>query len=166
MDNHAIARLFPQDRIINGALCYVIRDGQVLMLRRNRPPHVGRWTAPGGKLELGESPDEGVIREMLEETGLTVIKPVLRGIVTVYDIAYPIHWLLFIYRADHTAGQVAAADTHEGELRWIPLDRVMQMEMPRADVHYLPRVLAKAELFRAKFIYNTPDECLQEIFYE
>jgi 8-oxo-dGTP diphosphatase len=157
---------FPKDRLINGALCYVIRDNQLLMLRRNRPPHQGLWTAPGGKLELGESPDEGVIREIQEETRLTIHAPTLRGIVTVNDVHYSAHWLLFIFRADDPQGDVLLGETQEGLLAWLPLNHLAEYPLPRADQLYLPRVLAGANhVFRAKFVYDTPNTCLEETFY-
>ena len=47
-------------------------DGAVLLVRRARPPAVGSWTLPGGKVEEGETPEEAIAREVLEETGLRV----------------------------------------------------------------------------------------------
>jgi 8-oxo-dGTP diphosphatase len=81
---------FPKDRIVTGSLCY-IHDAEthhVLLLKRDRPPNAGLWTAPGGKMELGESPIECCLREIKEETHLTLQDPQLRAIVTVYDSAW------------------------------------------------------------------------------
>lgn len=47
-------------------------SGRVLLVQRGRPPNVGRWSIPGGRIELGETMQEALIREMREETGLTV----------------------------------------------------------------------------------------------
>jgi 8-oxo-dGTP diphosphatase len=156
--------LLPTDRIINGSLCYIIHDDHVLMIRRARPPHVGKWSAPGGKLELGESPYDCVMREMREETGFTITEPTLRGIVSVTDVAYPIHWLLFIYDSHHFTGNLI--QTHEGELRWIPLNRLNDFPMPYADTVYLQHVLQpNAPLFQMRFVYDAPERCIEEVVY-
>jgi 8-oxo-dGTP diphosphatase len=60
----------PRPEVAVGAVAVV--DGALLLVRRARPPEVGRWTVPGGRLEPGESVPEAVEREVLEETGLTV----------------------------------------------------------------------------------------------
>jgi 8-oxo-dGTP diphosphatase len=160
---------FPTDRIVTGSLCYVLRDepdgGQsVLLLRRDRPPQQGKWSAPGGKMEQGESPDECVIREINEETGLAIADPDLRAVVTVYDRAWPIHWLLFIYRAYHFSGDLK--DCEEGELRWIRLDDLAAYDRPYADVQHWPHVLGDDPgVWRGKFTYDTPDQLIDETRY-
>lgn len=152
--------LFPKDRIVSGSLCYVLRgeadQRSVLLLRRERPPQQGRWSAPGGKMHLGESPDDCVIREIHEETGLTIVRPDLRAIVTVYDAAWPIHWLLFIYRAERFSGVLRPCD--EGELRWIPLAELPGYPRPEADLQHWPHILsADPTVWRGKFVYDTPE---------
>jgi 8-oxo-dGTP diphosphatase len=156
---------FPHDRWITGALCYVLNGDSVLLLRRNRPPHQGKWTAPGGKMELGESVDECIRREIQEETGLLIESPRLHGVANVIDQQYPIYWLLFIYSARQFSGQLHPPDTEEGELAWIKLDALESAPMPLADSRYLPYVLAERPgFFRAKFVYDGPHQLLSESF--
>lgn len=161
---------FPTDRIVTGSLCYVLRqdaDGgrSVLMLRRERPPQQGMWSAPGGKLHMGEAPDECVIREVHEETGLWIARPELRAVVTVFDAAWPIHWLLFIYRASHFSGDLRPGE--EGELRWISLDALESYPRPYADCQYWAHVLSDdPAVWRGKFIYDTPRTLVDEIRYD
>ena len=69
----------------NTSLCYIERGGQYLMLHRVKKEHdenEGKWIGVGGKFEQGESPEECMQREMLEETGLTAVSWRYRGIVT------------------------------------------------------------------------------------
>jgi 8-oxo-dGTP diphosphatase len=160
---------FPTDRIVTGSLCYIFRkedDGSqsVLLLKRARPPQQGMWSAPGGKMEQGESPDECVLREIREETGLTIANPQLRAISTVYDVEYPIHWLLFIYRAyDFTGAPIL---TEEGELRWIPLADLTQYPRPYADQQHWAHVLSDdPAVWRGKFVYDTPHTLISETRY-
>ena len=65
-------------------ICYIDNGHSLLLLHRNKKPndvHEGKWIGVGGKLEAGESPEECVIRESKEETGLTLYQPQLVGII-------------------------------------------------------------------------------------
>ena len=65
------SREYP-DRPLVGVGGVVIEDGRALLIRRGTEPLLGEWSIPGGTLELGETLEEGVARELLEETGLEV----------------------------------------------------------------------------------------------
>lgn len=159
-------RTFASDRLITGALCYLIQEGRVLMMKRAHMPHQGQWSAPGGKMELGESPDECVIRELQEETGLTILNPQLCGVMSVTDVAYPIHWMLFIYRAHAFTGTLEQLDTEEGLLAWLPIAELDGYDMPSSDRQCWPYVLNfTGTVFRAKFLYHEPDTMLEAKFY-
>jgi 8-oxo-dGTP diphosphatase len=130
------------NHIIPGSLCYLIRDDHILLLRRERPPYVGLWSASGGKMEIGETPEDTVIREIREETGYIIRNPSLRGIVTTA------HWLLFIFTAVDISGEQVT--TQEGELRWFALDDLPPM--PPNDHHYLPLALdSSLPLFQNRY---------------
>ena len=66
-----VQREFPDAPLV-GVGAVVVQDGRVLLVRRGQEPMKGKWSLPGGMLELGESLREGVVREVREETGLTV----------------------------------------------------------------------------------------------
>lgn len=162
---------FTRDRIVVGSLCYILRgagaEREVLLLKRARMPQQGLWSAPGGKMELGESPDECVIREIYEETGLTLHKPHLRAVLTVVDQEYPMHWLLFVYRAEAFSGDVKVLDTEEGELRWIRLSEIAAFPRPHSDMQHWEHVMSDSSaVWRGKFLYDTPINLLEEIRYE
>ncbi|MEQ8672595.1 MAG: NUDIX domain-containing protein [Aggregatilineales bacterium] len=161
---------FTRDRIVTGSLCYVLRgegeNREVLLLKRSRLPQQGMWSAPGGKMELGESPDECVIREIHEETGLTIRTPTLRAIVTVVDQDYPMHWLLFVYRVEIFEGEVKLLDTEEGELCWIRLSAIADYPRPHSDQQHWEHVMGdSSDVWRGKFVYDTPVNLLEEIRY-
>lgn len=66
-------------------LCYIERDGKYLMLHRVKKKqdiNAGKWIGVGGKLEEGESPDDCIVREVWEETGLRLTHPRMRGVIT------------------------------------------------------------------------------------
>jgi len=154
---------FPSDWVIIGSLCYVVRENRVLLLKRARPPYVGLWSPPGGKMQIGESPQECVIREIREETGLTIEQPELRAIMSVVDIALPVHWLLFVFRANHVEGDVLPCE--EGELRWIDLNDINNYPRPASDAQIFPHVMDNTPILQLKFVYNTPEKQLECIQY-
>lgn len=154
---------FPE-HIVSGSLCYIFRDNQVLLLKRNRPPHIGLWSPPGGKMEHGETPQECCIREIYEETGLTIANPMLRAIQTSVDVAYPVHWLLFIFRAENPTGDLQAMA--EGELHWVGLDELARYNRPYSDMQYWEALVnLDAPLWQGKYVYNTPADLLEELVY-
>ncbi|MEZ4768381.1 MAG: 8-oxo-dGTP diphosphatase [Caldilineales bacterium] len=122
-------------------LVYAARNGEVLMMHRRKQPNLGQWTAPGGKVELNESPAECAVRELREETGLVATgRPELRLIVTETSPLPDWQWLMFVYRISEFSGQVTSCD--EGDLAWIDEDQVLALDIPQADAIFYPHVVA------------------------
>ena len=94
----------------------VIHDGRVLLVRRGKEPLRGRWVIPGGTVEAGETLQEALVREVLEETGVTVVP---REVVTVFDridrdggeVRY--HYVIIDYLCDYVSGTPEAASDAE-----------------------------------------------------
>lgn len=127
------------------ALCYVEHEGRVLMLRRHKPPFAGYWTAPGGKLQRDEQPREAIVREVHEETQLTVARPRLHLIASETG-AENYNWLLFFFRAapETTAVEphllTGSRETREGLLNWLPLDDLAGEAIPGVERMLLPYI--------------------------
>lgn len=136
------------------ALCYIVRDGRVLMIRRKKEPFTGRFTAPGGKVEPGENPEEAVCRELGEETGIEVINPRLAMITSETGPA-GYNWLLFIFVASRFRGTPRLGDSSEGEVAWVELERLLGAEVPEVDRALFPFLLGEKSggLFSARILY-------------
>ena len=157
-----------RSHIVVGSLCYIFYEQTVLLLKRANPPYQGYWSPPGGKMEFGESPTEDCIREIYEETSITITSPRLRAIQTVIDVAIPIHWQLFVYRADLTAPVTpqAQSDHEEGELRWFAIEELPSIRRPYTDQQYWSAIVDESTaLWQGKFVYDTPDTLVEEIVY-
>ena len=136
-------------------LTYVVDSDRVLLIHRRRDPHRGLWVAPGGKLEPGESPHEGAVREILEETGLRIELPQLRGVITEVSARPDYQWLLFLFRADRREASGEARASDEGELAWCPFDRMPDLPMPQSDETWWRHCVSlDGRLFVAKFNYD------------
>ncbi len=137
-----------------GTLVYALREGRVLVHQRVTQPNIGRWTAPGGKIEPGESPAECAIREMREETGLVVADPLLRGVMTEVSPRPDYQWLSFIFVVTRFDGELAPAPGM-GELRWASVADVFALPIPATDAIFLARVVRLDDPpFLLKFIYD------------
>lgn len=154
--------------IVIGSICYVFYRDEVLLLKRANPPYQGLWSPPGGKMELGESPEDCCIREIHEETGILISAPELRAIQTVVDIAVPIHWQLFIYRSTLTekVPLQTQPDHNEGELRWCKLDTLDTFERAYTDLQHWSAIMSESPtLWQGKFVFDTPAKLLDEQHY-
>jgi 8-oxo-dGTP diphosphatase len=138
-------------------LCYVkdIHSRLTLMILRNKKKgdyHLGKWNGLGGKLDPGESPQECAIREIFEESGLTVTNPQLKGIITFPMFDQKDDWYVFMFTASQYSGTLI--DSPEGELRWIEDDKLKQLNLWEGDLLFLDWLGENAPFFSAKFIYN------------
>lgn len=140
-------------KTIAATLCYVQSNGRTLMMHRNKKPgdvHRGKWNGLGGKLDAGESPDECVVREIREESGLTLIEPRLRGVLTFPAFKPGEDWLVFVYTASRFAGEVGVCA--EGDLEWVPDEEIGKLPLWEGDRIFLPW-LKKDGFFSGKFVY-------------
>lgn len=150
---------------ILSVLVYAQRGDEVLVMRRNKEPNLGLWIAPGGKIEVGESPHEAARREMLEETGLTVSDLRLRGLFTEVSPLPSWCWMLFVFTTRTFAG-LLRPDLREGHLAWMSIaEYLTACPIPQADAIFAPRVLAdESGLFQARFVYDADlklSECIE-----
>jgi 8-oxo-dGTP diphosphatase len=144
----------PRARTIAATLCYVRSGGRTLMLHRNKKKgdvHLGKWNGLGGKLDAGESPDDCVVREIREESGLTILDPRLRGVLTFPAFLNGDDWLVFVYTATRFTGELG--ECAEGALSWVDDDKILGLPLWEGDRVFLPW-LKEDRFFSAKFTYR------------
>jgi 8-oxo-dGTP diphosphatase len=135
-------------------LCYVRRNGETLMLLRNKKPqdiHEGKYNGLGGKFEPGETPEACAIREIREESGLLVKSLELKGFLTFPLFAKQEDWYVFVFVITDFSGELIASP--EGDLHWIPNEKLSGLPLWEGDRHFLPW-LDNPGIFSARFEYQ------------
>ena len=138
----------------NTTLCYIRRGGDVLLLHRvkkeNDENH-DKWIGIGGKFEEGESPEDCLLREVREETGLTLNAWRYRGIVTFVSNEWGTEYM-HLFTADEFHGKLKDCD--EGVLEWLPWERLPQLPIWEGDRIFLRLIDEDAPFFSLKLRYR------------
>ena len=141
-------------------LCYIEKDNCYLMLHRikkENDENKDKWIGIGGKFEDKESPEDCVLREALEETGLTLTSYRYRGIVTFVSDVWPTEYM-HLFHADGFRGEVKSCD--EGVLEWLPKSDLYSLPMWEGDRIFLELLDKDVPFFSLKLCYQ--DETLTE----
>lgn len=141
--------------MINSTLCYITQADKVLMLHRTKKKNdvnQDKWIGIGGKFEENESPDECLLRETLEETGLRLTRWQCRGIVTFltngpWDGEY-----MYLFTADAFEGELKTCD--EGDLEWVSRSFISQLPLWEGDTIFLDLLWKDAPFFLLKLRYD------------
>jgi len=145
-------------------LCYVKQSGKTLMIHRVKKAndlHAGKWNGLGGKLEPGESPEQCVIREVREESGLEIVHPRYHGLLIFADFAGE-DWFVWVFTANQFSGELI--ESNEGNLKWIPDDEVKSLNLWPSDQIFLPW-LEKDKIFSARFQYHGDEMLGHEVAF-
>ena len=135
-------------------LCYPERDGRYLMLHRTKKQNDenhDKWIGVGGKFEDGESPEECMRREVLEETGLLVTDYRYRGIVTFVSDEWPTEYMHLFTCSDWT-GKIRECD--EGDLAWIDKNDLLALTLWEGDRIFLRLLDTDVPFFSLKLVYR------------
>ena len=135
-----------------GVGAVVLDGGRVLLVRRGKPPLAGKWSLPGGLVELGETTREAVRREIAEECGLDIRVVELAGVLdrVVRDAEGRIryHWVLVDYVAVPVSGTLCAASDAE-EAQWVEVDAVERLDTTDGLLDMIRRAVTVAARCRA-----------------
>lgn len=135
-------------------LCYIEKNSAYLMLHRvakkNDINH-DKWIGVGGHFEFKESPEDCLLREVKEETGLTLKNFKFRGIVTFVSDEEPAEYMC-LYTSDDFEGNLTECD--EGKLEWIPFEKIESLELWEGDKIFLRLLHTDAPFFSLKLVYK------------
>ena len=140
--------------MINTTLCYITRGNDVLMLHRIKKKNdinQDKWIGVGGHFEEGESPEECLLREVYEETGLRLNNFRLRGIITFSTDNYPTEYM-FLYTADGYEGKLT--ECNEGMLEWVKKSDVYNLPIWEGDKVFFKLLEEDIPVFSLKLRYE------------
>lgn len=138
----------------NSTLCYITRGDQVLMLHRVKKKNDinhDKWIGIGGKFEGEESPEECLLREAREETGLTLTQWQCRGVVTFRQEGSEGEYM-YLFTATGFTGQMRECD--EGDLQWIPREKLLSLPTWEGDRIFLELLWQDAPFFLLTLSYR------------
>jgi 8-oxo-dGTP diphosphatase len=136
-----LRRLYPNHPVV-GVGAVLIHNGKILIEKRKNELGRGKWSIPGGLVELGEKAEETVIREVKEETNLAVSRPHLVDVVEnvetdeTGDVRY--HYVIIDYFAKIESGLLRAA-SDAAELKWVTFDEVKEFDLTESFRDFLVR---------------------------
>lgn len=138
----------------NSTLCYIYKDDECLMLHRTKKENDqshDKWLGIGGKFEDKESPEDCALREIKEETGLTVTDYRYRGIVTFVSDEWETEYM-HLFTADGFTGNIIECD--EGDLEWVKKKDVIKLPMWEGDRIFLDIIERDDPFFSLKLVYK------------
>ena len=137
----------------NTTLCYLEQDGRYLMLHRVKKEHdenKDKWIGIGGKFEPGESPEDCALREVREETGLTLTDWDYRGIVTFVSDEWGTEYM-HLFWSDRFTGTIRDCD--EGVLEWLDKKELLTKNIWEGDRIFLRLLDERVPFFSLKLVY-------------
>ena len=140
--------------MINTTLCYILRGDDCLMLHRVKKENDlnrDKWIGIGGKFEDKESPEDCLLREVREETGLTLTDYAYRGIVTFVSDRWPTEYM-HLFTATGFAGTLKNCD--EGDLEWLPWEMLTKIPHWEGDEIFLRLLKQDVPFFSLKLCYE------------
>ena len=143
--------------MVNTTLCYILQEGRCLMLHRVKKENdlnKDKWIGIGGKFEDKESPEDCLLREVREETGLSLTDYRYRGIVTFVSDRWPTEYM-HLFTATGFTGTLKECD--EGELEWLEWERLTQIPHWEGDEIFLRLLEEDEPFFSLKLCYEDED---------
>lgn len=140
--------------MVNTTLCYIEKNNSYLMLKRNKKENdlnKDKWIGIGGKFESGESPEDCVLREVKEETGLTLNTFEYKGIITFVSDSTFTEYMHLFYSKDYSGELI---DCDEGELHWISKEKINDLPHWKGDEIFISLLQKKVPFFSLKLVYE------------
>lgn len=147
-----VKRLYPKQPIV-GVGAVIILDGKILLEKRKYDPGKGKWSIPGGLVELGEGTEQTVIREVKEETGLEVENPehidIVDNIIKDENGNIKYHFVIIDYFLKLKGGTLKASSDAD-ELRWVSFSEVEKHDLTSSFREFFRRNRQKLEKLNSR----------------
>ena len=140
--------------MILSTVCYIERKGKYLMLHRTKKQNdinKEKWLGIGGKFQDKESPEDCIIREVKEETGLTLNSVKLRGILTFINTICETEYI-YVFTSNDFTGKLI--ECNEGELQWVDKDKVTSLNLWEGDKIFIEKIKEDTPFFTIKYLYD------------
>ena len=142
-----MSRQYPKRPVV-GVGAVILEGDKILLEKRKNMPSKGKWSVPGGLVELGESVENAVVREVKEETGLDVYAPRLVDVVTYVSMgergAVMYHYVIIDYLVSVKGGKAKAASDADA-LKWVPFNEVEEYDLTESFRQFFRRNRQKLE---------------------
>ena len=138
----------------NLTVCYIEKDNKYLMLHRtkkNNDINKDKWIGVGGKIEDKESPEECIVREVKEETGLTLLNYKLRCIITFTSTVAETEYI-YVFTSDKFTGEII--ECNEGDLEWVEKSKIDNLNVWEGDKIFHKKILNDEGFFTLKVDYD------------
>ena len=145
-------------------LCYIENEDSYLMMHRVKKENdinQDKWIGVGGKLEAGESPEDCLLREVREETGLALKQFQYRGIITFISNQWGTEYM-HLFTATEYEGEIKECD--EGNLEWVPKARIEELHLWEGDKIFFRLLEENAGFFSLKLCYQDDNLVSHEIY--
>lgn len=140
--------------MINSTLCYIEKDNKYLMLHRIKKENdinKDKWIGIGGRFEDKESPEECILREVKEETGLTLDELSYRAIITFVSDRWETEYM-HLFTSESFSGELT--ECNEGNLEWIDKNELLTKNLWEGDIIFLKLIEKDIPFFSLKLEYN------------
>lgn len=142
-----LSRQYPKKPVV-GVGAIILDEDRILLEKRKNPPGKEKWSVPGGLIDLGETAEEAIIREVKEETGLEVYDPQLIDVVNYISLgkkgAVKYHYVIIDYLVASQGGKPHASSDAE-DLKWVPFNEVEEYDLTETFRHFFQRNRRKLE---------------------
>jgi 8-oxo-dGTP diphosphatase len=142
-----LSRQYPNKPVV-GVGAIILDEDRILLEKRKNSPGKGKWSVPGGLVDLGETVEEAVIREVKEETGLEVYNPRLVDVVSYVSLdkrgLVVYHYVIIDYLVTSGGGEPKAASDAE-DLKWVPFYKVEEYDLTESFKRFFKQNREKLE---------------------
>lgn len=144
--------------------CIAVQDNRIVLMKKLVPSYhtYNQLTPPGGGVELLETLEQAAVRELYEETGLTLINPVLAGVVSYINHKQENHAITFFFKSGDVLGELEAKESHKHVPEWVQLEQLEHNEfVPEYYRVFIRAMLSRDSLLNARIEWSKDNGALE-----